>query len=253
MPTGDDPLPEPSDAMAGDLVEAYWALDLMQAKFLADQLSEQGIPAVSDVHDMHDTLGSMSSGPRVWVRAADLLRAKAWLESYDQQFKPSTGLPTATERTIVLRRPLGQRNTRPGNRHPGYGLMNLVLASTSRYRRALLKRLGLPFRCLVPLVDEEDWKIGDWGPRELAEHLALAKAQSLAEAEPLATLIGSDQVVSFEGRIYGKPVSHERACAQLAAMSGMSHTLITAVAVWHLGHAYVHYRPDDDAHASLEC
>src|SRR5262245_41892826 len=48
MPKGDAPLPEPSSALAGDLVECYWALDLMQAKFLADQLSDQGIPAVAD-------------------------------------------------------------------------------------------------------------------------------------------------------------------------------------------------------------
>ena len=41
----------------------------MQAKFLADQLTDQGIPAMSDTHDLHDALGSMSSGPRVWVRA----------------------------------------------------------------------------------------------------------------------------------------------------------------------------------------
>jgi len=46
------------DAAGGDLVEAYWALDLMQAKFLADQLTDQGIPAVADTHDMHDALGA---------------------------------------------------------------------------------------------------------------------------------------------------------------------------------------------------
>ena len=93
MPEGDEPLPDLGNAPAADLVEAYWALDLMQAKFLADQLSEQGIPAVSDTHDMHDALGSMSSGPRVWVRAADLPRAKVWLEAYDLQFKTEHGKP----------------------------------------------------------------------------------------------------------------------------------------------------------------
>jgi len=91
MPKGDDPLPEPVPPTAGDLVECYWALDVMQAKFLADQLTDNGIPAVSDLHDMHDALGSMSSLPRVWVRAEDLPRAKAWLDSYDQQFKAEHG------------------------------------------------------------------------------------------------------------------------------------------------------------------
>lgn len=119
-------------------------------------------------------------------------------------------------------------------------MADLVLASTSAYRRALLKRLGLPFRCMVPLIHEDDLKLGDWGPRELAEHLARAKAESLREAEPQATLIGSDQLVSFEGRIYGKPGSAERAAEQLASMSGKTHALITAVAVWHEDRCFVH-------------
>ncbi|WP_422926241.1 putative signal transducing protein [Singulisphaera sp. PoT] len=91
MPEGDRPIPEPSSPLAGELVEAYWALDLMQAKFLADRLSEDGINAVADTHDMHDALGSMSSGPRVWVRAEDLPRAKAWLEAYDAQYNAEHG------------------------------------------------------------------------------------------------------------------------------------------------------------------
>jgi hypothetical protein len=74
-------LPEP---IAGDLVEAYSALDLMEARFLADQLNQAGIQATSDTHDMHDALGSMNAGPRVWVRAEDLARARDWLEDYER-------------------------------------------------------------------------------------------------------------------------------------------------------------------------
>jgi hypothetical protein len=88
MPEGDEPLPDLGASPAGELVECYWAVNMVQAKFLADQLSENGIPAVAD---LHDALGSMSSGPRVWVRAADLPRAKAWLDAYDQQFKTEHG------------------------------------------------------------------------------------------------------------------------------------------------------------------
>ncbi len=91
MPKGTAPLPEPAPGPAGDLVECYWAIDVMQAKFLADQLTDNGIPAVADLHDMHDALGSMSSGPRVWVRAEDLARAKAWLDAYDEQFRTEHG------------------------------------------------------------------------------------------------------------------------------------------------------------------
>lgn len=119
-------------------------------------------------------------------------------------------------------------------------MADLVLASTSQSRRALLKRLGLPFRCLVPRVHEDDWKIGNWSPRELAEHLAVAKAESLRDAEPGGTLIGGDQLVVLDGRIYGKPGCAERAFEQLEALSGKCHELITALAVWHAGQTYVH-------------
>ncbi len=91
MPEGEQPIPESLTDEAGELVEAYQALDLMQAKFLADKLSEEGMPAVSDLHDMHDTLGSMSSGPRVWVRAGDLPRARQWLEEYERQARAEHG------------------------------------------------------------------------------------------------------------------------------------------------------------------
>lgn len=93
MPEGDAPIPEPLNPLAGELVEAYLALDMMQAKFLADRLTEQGIPAVSDLHDMHEALGSMSSGPRVWVRAGDFERARQWLEEFDRQFQAEHGKP----------------------------------------------------------------------------------------------------------------------------------------------------------------
>ncbi len=91
MPEGDRPIPEPLNPVAGELVEAYQALDIMQAKFLADKLSEQGIPAVSDVHDMHESLGSMSSSPRVWVRAGDLSHARQWLEEFERQYRAEHG------------------------------------------------------------------------------------------------------------------------------------------------------------------
>ena len=116
----------------------------------------------------------------------------------------------------------------------------LVLASTSQYRRELLERLGLPFRCLAPRVDEELWKADANEPRVLAEDLARAKALSLCDSEPDATLIGCDQLVTCEGRIFGKPASVERAVEQLSALAGRSHELITALAVWHGGRVFGH-------------
>jgi septum formation protein len=117
--------------------------------------------------------------------------------------------------------------------------MDLVLASTSPYRRELLERLGVPFRCRAPLVDEEALKRDDLEPRALAEHLALAKATSLCGEEPQATLIGGDQLVAIDGRLLGKPGSVERAVEQLLALAGRAHELITALAVWHRGRTVV--------------
>ena len=78
-------------SIGGDLVEAYKALDLMEAQFLAEQLNEAKIPAVSDTHDMHESFGSWTSRPRIWVREEDLARARTWLEAYEQDKKASTG------------------------------------------------------------------------------------------------------------------------------------------------------------------
>jgi septum formation protein len=119
--------------------------------------------------------------------------------------------------------------------------MDLVLASTSRYRRVLLARLGVPFRWRAPGVDEEAYKErGASGPVEVAEQLALAKATSVAQAEPGATVIGGDQVVALHGQILGKPGSRERAIEQLLQMAGQEHTLITAMVVVHEGKAQPH-------------
>jgi septum formation protein len=109
----------------------------------------------------------------------------------------------------------------------------LVLASTSGYRRGLLERLGVPFRCRAPLCDESALQRESAGmePRRLAETLAMAKASSLGEEEPSSTIIGCDQLVSFGGRVFGKPGTAERAIDQLLSMSGQTHELITALVV----------------------
>jgi septum formation protein len=109
--------------------------------------------------------------------------------------------------------------------------MELILASTSPYRRALLERLGVPFRCRAPLIDEEVLKREDLPPRELAERLAVAKATSLRDEEPEATIIGGDQLAVCEGQVFGKPGTLRLAEEQLWQLAGKSHDLITAVAV----------------------
>lgn len=105
----------------------------------------------------------------------------------------------------------------------------LVLGSTSPYRRELLARLRLPFDTVAPQVDETP-QPGE-APRSLAQRLARAKAEAVARQYPEAIVIGSDQVADLDGAALGKPGSHERAVAQLRAMSGRTVRFHTALAV----------------------
>ncbi len=105
----------------------------------------------------------------------------------------------------------------------------LVLGSTSPYRRELLARLRLPFDVASPEVDETPQP--DETPRELACRLALAKAHAVAARFPAAVVIGSDQVADLDGQPLGKPGTHERAVAQLRQMRGKTVVFQTAVAV----------------------
>ncbi len=79
----EDEAPAVPKSPEGELVEAYRALDLMEAQFLVEQLEGQGIAATADTQDFHDALASMTSGPRVWVLEANLPRARAWLATYE--------------------------------------------------------------------------------------------------------------------------------------------------------------------------
>jgi septum formation protein len=129
---------------------------------------------------------------------------------------------------------------RDPDRAPGARLPELVLASTSVYRRTLLERLGVPFRWRAPLFDEDSLKHRETDPHTLAETLAHAKAMSLVDVEANAVIIGCDQVVAFRDQVFGKPGSVERAIAQLTAMAGQTHQLITALAVIHGDIAFRH-------------
>jgi septum formation protein len=105
----------------------------------------------------------------------------------------------------------------------------LILGSTSRYRHELLSRLRLPFETSDPAVDEAP--LPGEAPAAMAARLALAKAQAVAARHPDALVIGSDQVAELNGQALGKPGTHQRARAQLRAMSGHEVVFHTAVAV----------------------
>lgn len=105
----------------------------------------------------------------------------------------------------------------------------LVLASTSRYRQALLTQLGLPFAVASPTTDETP--LPGETPAATALRLAEAKARSVAVQHPGALVIGSDQVADCEGIAVGKPFDHEDAVAQLTALSGKTVVFHTGLAL----------------------
>jgi len=106
----------------------------------------------------------------------------------------------------------------------------VVLASTSKYRRGLLERLGMPFECADPQVDEAP-QTGE-APPATARRLAEAKARAVAIRFPDALVIGSDQVASCEGAKLDKPGNHANAVRQLTLVSGKTATFDTAVALF---------------------
>lgn len=105
----------------------------------------------------------------------------------------------------------------------------LILASTSIYRRALLERLGLPFATARPEVDESARP--DEAPQALAVRLARAKAEAVAATAPTAWVIGSDQVAELDGMPLGKPGTVENAVEQLRSMSAREVRFLTALCV----------------------
>jgi septum formation protein len=108
--------------------------------------------------------------------------------------------------------------------------VSLVLCSGSRYRRELLKRLGLPFRTLSPAVDEAP--LPSEPPRQLAVRLARAKAEAGGKKHGSAWIIGCDQVADLDGAPLGKPGNVENARQQLRQLSGHTVLFHTALCFW---------------------
>lgn len=106
----------------------------------------------------------------------------------------------------------------------------LILASTSPYRRELLSRLGLPFEVANPQTDETP--LPNETPEALSLRLSEAKARAVATLYPDALIIGSDQVATVDGKIYGKPGTHERAVAQLRELSGKTVNFFTGLCLF---------------------
>jgi septum formation protein len=100
----------------------------------------------------------------------------------------------------------------------------LVLASTSPQRRAILEQLRIPFDAVVPAYVEHDPP--GLPPVELVRAHAEGKAQS---AHRDGVTLGVDTAVVLDGRVYGKPASHEDAASILDALSGRTHTVVSGL------------------------
>lgn len=107
-------------------------------------------------------------------------------------------------------------------------MVNLVLASASPRRRALLTALGLPFSVQPADVDETSQPWED--ALALARRLAEAKARAVV-APSGALVLGADTVVELDGRIFGKPEDADEAREMLRALRGRTHRVVTAVAL----------------------
>ena len=104
----------------------------------------------------------------------------------------------------------------------------LMLASSSPWRRELLRRLGLDFNCASPNIDESP--ASGEAPQELALRLARQKAEALAEQYPQHWIIGSDQVACLaNGELLDKPGTHSNAVSQLTRSSGQQVSFYTSL------------------------
>lgn len=106
-------------------------------------------------------------------------------------------------------------------------MTQLVLASTSPYRRELLERLGISFETISPNIDET--AAPDESPEQLVTRLAESKARAVAIDYPDSLIIGSDQVAVLNDQILGKPGTHEKAVVQLRNASGHKVTFLTGL------------------------
>ena len=111
----------------------------------------------------------------------------------------------------------------------------LILASQSPFRRMLMENAGLAFSAEAAAIDERAVEAAlserNLAPPEVAEALAVEKARDVAGRNPGALVIGSDQTLSLEGRVFHKPADMAEAKFHLLSMSGRTHELNCGVAL----------------------
>ncbi len=136
----------------------------------------------------------------------------------------------------------------------------IILASGSSIRAQLLENAGVPFTVQTARVDEDTAKRAllaeDASPRDIADTLAEMKARKVSDKTPGAMVLGCDQVLEFDGRLLSKPETPADALAQLRAMRGKRHMLLSAAVIYqdgepiwrHVGQVRLRMRMSSDSY-----
>lgn len=137
---------------------------------------------------------------------------------------------------------------------------DLVLASGSEIRATLLRNAGLAIELETARIDEaairDALAAEGASPRDIADALAEAKAAKVSARRSGELVLGADQILELDGRIFSKPENRDEARAQLAALRGKTHRLLSAAVVlrdgeplWrHVGQVRVTMRPFSEAY-----
>lgn len=135
----------------------------------------------------------------------------------------------------------------------GWQSEQIILASASATRRAMLDAAGIRFDVVTSAVDEAaitaERRAAGEGPRAIALALATAKAEAVSRLHPTRWVLGGDSMVSVGGRLFDKPVSRDDAASHLRAFSGRQLVLDSAVALAQGGERRDH--ASDDAHLEV--
>ena len=110
----------------------------------------------------------------------------------------------------------------------------IILASSSPRRQEILKMLNIPYRVIIPNIDETLTSAVDLEqvPELLAREKVTAVISSLPPEQKIPWVLGADTVILFDGQLMGKPENHEQAIEYLTMLQGKTHTVITAIVLY---------------------
>ena len=115
----------------------------------------------------------------------------------------------------------------------------IILASSSPRRQEILKMLKIPFRVIIPNIDETLTTAIELEqvPELLAREKVTAVIHSLPAGQEIPWVLGADTLIIFDNKIMGKPENHEQAIEYLKMLQGNTHTVVTALVLYN-GHTH---------------